>query len=45
MHEVDYIQKSQRGVWGMGGELGDAANLLYGLILRYFRHLQADPDL
>jgi len=38
MHEVDYIQKSG---WG----LGDAANLLYGLILRYFRHLRVDPDI
>lgn len=44
MHEVDYIQKSQCGVLG-GGGLGDAANLLYGLILRYFRHLRVDPDI
>ena len=43
MHEVDYIQKSQCGV-GVGG-LGDAANLLYGLILRYFRHLRVDQDI
>jgi len=41
LHEVDYIQKSW---WGVGG-LGDAANLLYGLILRYFRHLRVDPDI
>ena len=43
MHGVDYIQESQRGV-GCGG-LGDAANLLYGLISRYFRHLRVYPDI
>lgn len=33
------------GLWGGGGGLSDAANLLYGLILRYFRHLRVDPDI
>jgi hypothetical protein len=27
------------------GGVGDAANLLYGLILRYFRYLRGDPDI
>ena len=47
-HEVDYIQKSLCGavvVVGGGGGGGDAANLLYGLILCYFRHLRVDPDI
>jgi hypothetical protein len=42
MYEVEYIQVS---AWGGGGGGGDAANHLYGLILRYFRHLQDNPDI
>jgi len=39
------IYKSLSVGWGVGGGLGNAANLLYGLILRYFRHLRVDPDI